>query len=95
METHGRIGCGRVRDERLDRRYLAGEMADAEATAFEEHYLACDECWLLVQRGAATPVARAPTSAASAPSAPSAPSSRWVWITAAMIALAVLLRLAA
>lgn len=31
--------------------YLAGELAEADANAYEEHYFACDRCWDAVQRG--------------------------------------------
>ncbi len=89
MNASEPITCARVNAEALDRRYLAGEMGDAEATAFERHYLACDACWLRVQRGAALPL----------PEASGVERLVWterlVWILAALVVLAALLRYAA
>lgn len=44
--------CELVDQNELDRRYLEGRLSDAEANAFEEHYLGCDRCWELVKGGA-------------------------------------------
>jgi hypothetical protein len=44
--------CALVDQNELDTRYLAGRLSEAEATAFEEHYFACDRCWGLVKGGA-------------------------------------------
>ncbi|MEK6597763.1 MAG: zf-HC2 domain-containing protein [Gemmatimonadota bacterium] len=44
--------CELVDQTELDRRYLEGRLTDAEANAFEEHYLGCDRCWGLVKGGA-------------------------------------------
>ena len=44
--------CALVDQEDWDRRYLAGSLSDAEATAFEAHYFGCDRCWALVKGGA-------------------------------------------
>jgi hypothetical protein len=83
------ITCTRVSAEALDRRYLAGEMGDAEATAFERHYLACDECWMRVQNGAAHPMM--PTAGVER----LVWTERLVWILAALVVLAAVLRYAA
>lgn len=44
--------CERVDEEDLDTRYLAGRLSEEEATALEEHLVACDRCWAMVHRGA-------------------------------------------
>lgn len=44
--------CELVDQNELDRRYLEGRLTEAEANAFEEHYLGCDRCWELVRGGA-------------------------------------------
>lgn len=89
MHAHDVITCERVRAEALDRRYLAGEMGDAEASAFEHHYLACNDCWMRVQTGAALPLPE-PSGAERL-----IWTERLVWILAALVVLAALLRYAA
>jgi hypothetical protein len=49
--------CERVAEEDLDTRYLTGQLSEAEATAFEEHYFGCERCWALVQQGLAAQAA--------------------------------------
>ena len=44
--------CELVDQNELDRRYLEGRLTEAEANAFEEHYLGCDRCWELIKGGA-------------------------------------------
>ena len=44
--------CELVNQRELDRRYLAGQLSEEEATAFEAHYFECDRCWELVKSGA-------------------------------------------
>lgn len=46
------ITCALVDERELDRKYVAGQLNDDEAAAFEEHYFACDRCWALVKGGA-------------------------------------------
>ena len=41
-----------IADADTDVRYLAGQLSDADAEAFEEHYFGCDICRSAVQRGA-------------------------------------------
>ena len=44
--------CELVDQNELDRCYLVGRLSEAEANAFEEHYLGCDRCWELIKGGA-------------------------------------------
>lgn len=44
------ITCAHVDEGDFETRYAAGQLAENEAEAFEEHYFACDRCWVLVQR---------------------------------------------
>ena len=45
------ITCDLVDQGELDRRYVEGRLAEAEAAAFEEHFFGCDRCWQLVKGG--------------------------------------------
>jgi hypothetical protein len=58
--------CERVDQEELDRRYLNGQLSDAEAAAFEAHYFGCDRCWALVKAGAGVRAASKPDATVSA-----------------------------
>ncbi len=44
--------CRRGEEHDLAIRYLAGKLPEAEAEAFERHYLSCDRCWGEVSQGA-------------------------------------------
>jgi hypothetical protein len=44
------VTCAIVDERNLEARYLAGQLSDAEAEAFEAHYFGCDRCWGLMQR---------------------------------------------
>lgn len=44
--------CELVDQRELDRRYVAGQLNEDEAAAFEAHYFGCDRCWSLVKGGA-------------------------------------------
>mgnify|MGYP001562682957 FL=1 len=46
------LTCELVDQNELDCRYLEGRLTEAEANAFEEHYLGCDRCWELIKGGA-------------------------------------------
>jgi hypothetical protein len=46
------IDCQRAGEPDVAIRYLAGRLTDAEAEAFERHYLSCDLCWTEVEQGA-------------------------------------------
>ena len=87
--------CERVDEEDLDTRYLAGRLSEEEATALEEHLVACDRCWATVHRGATIRAAWAeeaqPTDERSGAGRPWR-SRRWVgWaaLAAASVALIV------
>jgi hypothetical protein len=60
------LTCELVDQRELDRRYVAGELEEEEAAAFEEHFFGCDRCWGLVRAGAgvrAAPARRVPAAA--------------------------------
>lgn len=42
--------CAVTDNSDLDARYAAGELSETEAESFEEHFMACERCWSLVQR---------------------------------------------
>lgn len=93
---HDRITCERVDREELDTRYLRGELAEADALAFEQHYFECDRCWRLVQKGVEVRAAGREAGAAATPARGAAGRAairwrRWSWIpVAAAAALAVI-----
>ena len=46
------IDCARIEERDLVALYLAGNLPENEAEAFEAHYFACERCWADVQRAA-------------------------------------------
>ena len=85
--------CKRVDEEDLDTRYLAGRLSEAEATALEEHLVACDRCWGIVHRGAtiraAWPAEERPAGEGGQ-SGPPRRSRRWMgWAALAAASVAV------
>ena len=46
------ITCELVDQRELNRRYVAGQLDEADAAAYEKHYFGCDRCWNLVKGGA-------------------------------------------
>jgi len=64
--TESPMTCERVDQEELDRRYLKGQLSDAEAAAFEAHYFGCERCWALVKAGAGVHAALRPDATVSA-----------------------------
>ena len=45
------MDCTYAEDHDLVPRYLAGELPEAEAEAFEAHYFGCERCWASVRQG--------------------------------------------
>ena len=89
------ITCERVDEGDLDTRYLAGQLSDTEASAFEEHLFGCDRCWALVHRGATIRAAltgdEPSTGELPAPSRPGRGRrwAGWAALAAASVVLAV------
>lgn len=63
MMTQGPITCEWVDQNDLDRRYVQGQLTEAEAAAFEEHFFGCDRCFQLVKGGAGVRAALRPPAA--------------------------------
>lgn len=45
------LTCDLVDESDIDSRYLAGQLSEEQAEAFESHYFECQRCWALVQQG--------------------------------------------
>jgi anti-sigma factor RsiW len=90
MMDNQRMTCERVDREDLDTRYLAAQLTEAEAEAFEAHYFECDRCWELVHRGVEVRSAGRP--AATVKVLPASPRQwrRWMLVPLAAAAVALL-----
>ncbi len=73
MMDQSPLTCDLVDQRELDQRYVARQLSDAEAAAFELHFFGCDRCWNLVKGGAGVRAAVAPSAAAPG----RAPSRAW------------------
>ncbi len=78
--------CHRGDEHDIAIRYLAGKLPDAEAEAFERHYLACDACWASVEQGTQlrTAFGNAPV-AGAAPTAAAGRRDYWTPLAAAAV----------
>lgn len=87
--------CLRGEEHDLAIRYLAGTLPEAEAEAFERHYLACDRCWGDVQQGAQlrTVFGNAPVAGAE-PTAAAGRRDYWTPLAAAAVVALVAFGLA-
>jgi hypothetical protein len=92
------LDCDLADTADLERAYLHGSLAEADADAFEAHYFACDRCWASLQRAieqraafsgmAETPAAR-PTAGRRLSLRPGWPLAGWPLAVAASIVLVV------
>jgi tetratricopeptide (TPR) repeat protein len=83
------VNCQRVEQEEMIERYLAGKLEQAEAEAFEQHYLGCQSCFEELQfRHAAAIELRRRSVAHSQPTASSSANHRrWALAAAAILLL--------
>jgi tetratricopeptide (TPR) repeat protein len=83
------VNCQRVEQEEMIERYLAGKLEQAEAEAFEQHYLGCQRCFEELQfRHAAAIELRSRSVAHSQPIVSSSTiRKRWALAAAAILLL--------
>jgi tetratricopeptide (TPR) repeat protein len=76
------MDCQRVAKEEIIERYLAGKLPEAEAEAFEQHYLGCQSCFeeLQLRHATAMELKRLPVVSSRPVAVPW--STRWTWILA-------------
>lgn len=89
----GGITCADSEERDLDARYASGQLAEAEAEAFEEHFFGCDHCWTRVQRAVEIRAVEGEAARTATPIHASARSnfapSRWMALAAAATLLIV------
>ena len=79
------MNCMQASNHELVGQYVAGQLAEPELTAFEEHYFHCDECLAAVQVGQA--IQTADERGAKVMAMPARRQvSRWLYAAAAAVA---------
>ena len=83
------MNCKVVAQDRIVERYSAGQLSEAEAEAFEQHFFECEKCYEALQDHAAIRAAlsNAPREELSRPAPSSADFNPWWLLAAAMLVL--------
>lgn len=85
------VDCQRIEQQGMIERYLAGKLAQAEAEAFEQHYLGCQSCFDELQFQHATAIELRVAPAASTQKAPAGWTIGRTWALAAAAILVLTL----